>query len=185
MRCLQRAEGRKPPAQSRSTSIRHTPLLLASSMVLLGGCASAPQPVTSAEPKASWGTISGRFDPDENAIRVRYVILDVDDDSVFFAYDELRNGEGTLTVDGEVSPFLGASPFAHGVCSRKPAVEARVETPVDDGSRLWRHSDREWESVFPVASPEALERLRSGGRLVINPRAVWRFNTLSHASFAW
>lgn len=185
MRCLPRAERRKPPAKSHGASIGHTTFLLVSATLLLGGCASASQPVTSSEPRAPWGTISARFDPDENAIRVRYAILGVDDESVFFAYDELRNGEGTLTVDGEVSPFLGASPFAHGVCSRRPATEVRPKTPVDDGSRLWRRSDREWESVFPVDSPEALERLGNGGKIVINPRAMWRVNTLSHASYAW
>lgn len=185
MRCLHRAERRKPPASSHGASIGHATFLLVSATLLLSGCASASQPVTSPEPKAPWGTTSARFDPDENAIRVRYVILGVDDESVFFAYDELRNGEGTLTVDGEVSPFHGASPFAHGVCSRRPATEMRLETPVDDNARLWRHSDREWESVFLVDSPEALERLSNGGKIVINPRAMWRFNTLSHALYAW
>lgn len=154
--------------------------ILASTCVL-SGCASAPvAPVP--EPRTPWGTITPRFDSDANAIRVTLVRFKNDNtDSVMLAYDELRNADGALTVDGVLSPFNGPTETTYAACGRMPPGHEQI----DDGARLWRHSDLEWECFFPVTSPKALERLNNGGRLVINPRAVWRFNTLSNSLYAW
>ncbi len=156
-------------------------IVILTSTWFLAACASAPVARATA-PRPPWGTITPRFDSDANAIRVALTRFENDQsDSVMLAYDELRNGDGALTVDGVLSPFSGPTGMTYAGCGRTPPDSVRI----DDGSRLWRHSDLEWECFFPVTSAEALERLKNGGRLVINPCAVWRFNTLSNSLYAW